>query len=148
VSTTARLTHFTDLVLVRFAAVGVVNTVIDLGLFGLFQPHVGITVANIISTTAALTFSFLVNGRFTFRTQRPTLQQAGRFLATTGVVVYVLQPLMIHGFLALGRHLRVGDGQVLLAKLAAICVVLVLNFASYRFVVWPAARTSTDLPTR
>ena len=34
-----------------------------------------------------------------------------------------------------------GDDAVLLAKLGAICVVIVLNFCAYRFVVWPRRRT-------
>lgn len=94
-----------------------------------------------------MTFSFLVNGRFTFGSARPTLRQAGRFLATTGVVLYVIQPLIIHALLGLAHRLHTVGDQVLLAKLGAICVVLVLNFAAYRYVVWPATDSLSEAET-
>ena len=48
----SRLRQVTDHTVTRFVLVGLVNTAIDLGLFRLFEPHVGITWANVISTTA------------------------------------------------------------------------------------------------
>ena len=69
---------------VRFAGVGVLNTLIDVGLFLLLHDRVGIVLANFISTSAGMAFSFVVNGLFTFKASRLTWRQAGLFLGTTG----------------------------------------------------------------
>ncbi|MDO9498201.1 MAG: GtrA family protein, partial [Nocardioides sp.] len=84
----------------RFAVVGVANTVIDIVLFMLLHDRIGILGANFLSTSAGMTFSFVVNGLFTFRAQRLTLRHAVLFLATTGMTMWLVQPLVIHGLLA------------------------------------------------
>lgn len=123
---------------VRFAGVGVCNTAIDWALFLLLHDRLGITLANFCSSSAGMVFSFVVNGLFTFRAERLTLRQAGLFVATTGAVMWLAQPLLIHGWLgALERVLDDADLALGLAKLASIACSLVLNFAAYRFVVWP-----------
>ncbi|MGI8524153.1 MAG: GtrA family protein [Nocardioides sp.] len=115
----------------RYVVVGIANTCIDLGLFALLHGALGITLANFVSTSCGMTFSFLVNGRWTFGHQRRTVRQAALFLATTGGSLWVAQPLVIHGLVAL-----LGDHYVLAAKVVAIGVAIVLNFLGYRFVVW------------
>ena len=122
----------------RFAGVGVCNTAIDWGLFLLLHAHLGITLANFVSSSAGMVFSFVVNGLFTFRAGRLTLRQAVLFVATTGTVMWVAQPLLIHGWLWVLEHL-LDDADLRLAgaKLASIACSLVLNFAAYRLVVWP-----------
>lgn len=117
--------------MVRFAAVGVVNTAIDVVLFLLLHQWLGIVVANFVSTSAGMTFSFLVNGRFTFRAERPTLRSALLFVSTTGVTMWVLQPIVIHVLQAVIE-------PMVLVKLLAIAVSFVANFLAYRFIVWPA----------
>ncbi|WP_235739177.1 GtrA family protein [Nocardioides alcanivorans] len=107
-----------------------VNTAIDMALFLLLQGWLGIVAANFVSTSAGMTFSFLVNGRFTFRAERPTLRAAGLFLATTGVTMWVLQPIVIHLLLEF-------LDTMWLVKFLAIGVSFVANFLAYRFVVWP-----------
>ena len=82
---------------------GVVNTLLDLGLFLLLHGHLGIIAANFVSTSAGMTFSFVVNGLFTFRAGRLTLRHAALFLATTGAVMWLLQPAVIHLLLAAGE---------------------------------------------
>lgn len=129
----------------RFAAVGVANTLIDIGLFMLLHDRIGILGANFISTSAGMSFSFVVNGLFTFRADRLTLRHAVLFLATTGLTMWLVQPLVIHGLLRLldGLDGVVGDDLlVLVVKVLAIGVSFVLNFAAYRWVVWPAAGTT------
>lgn len=127
----------------RFAGVGVCNTAIDWAVFLLLHDDLGITVANFVSSSCGMVFSFVVNGLFTFRAERLTLRQAGLFVATTGAVMWVAQPLLIHGWLWLlepfvdGTDLRLG-----LAKLASIACSLALNFAAYRLVVWPVTHHS------
>ena len=87
--------------------------------------ELGIVLANFVSTCAGMTFSFVVNGLFTFKASRLTLRQALLFLATTGLTLWVLQPIVIL------LVLQVVD-VVLVAKLAALGVCLVVNFVSYR----------------
>jgi putative flippase GtrA len=55
---------------VRFAAVGIMNTTIDVVLFWVLHAPLGIMAANFLSTSAGMTFSFLVNGRHTFGASR------------------------------------------------------------------------------
>lgn len=87
--------------------------------------------ANFVSTSAGMTFSFVVNGLVTFGAGRLTLRHALLFLSTTGFVMWALQPVFIH--LLLG----VVD-QVLVVKVLSIGLSFVANFLAYRYVVWPA----------
>lgn len=125
--------------MVRFAGVGVLNTLIDVGLFWLLHPHLGITAANFVSTSAGMTFSFVVNGLFTFSSQRLTLRHALLFLATTGTTMWLLQPLVIHGLLLV-------VDPVIVAKVLAIGFSFVVNFAAYRYVVWPRTDQPAEHP--
>lgn len=139
---------------VRFAAVGVCNTLIDAVLFVLLHDHLGITVANFVSSSAGMVFSFVVNGLFTFRAEKLTLRHGLLFVATTGLVMWVAQPLLIHGWLWVleqGPEVTLGalgadDVRIWGAKLASIACCLVLNFAAYRFVVWPVEHRGEDAP--
>ncbi|HWJ66394.1 MAG TPA: GtrA family protein [Nocardioides sp.] len=125
--------------------VGVCNTAIDAVLFVLLHDALGITVANFVSSSAGMVFSFVVNGLFTFRAERLTVRHAVLFVASTGLVMWVAQPLLIHGWLwLLGQGpdpslagLGADDVRIWAAKLASIACSLVLNFLAYRFVVWP-----------
>ncbi|WP_188111178.1 GtrA family protein [Nocardioides antri] len=131
----------------RFAGVGVCNTAIDWGLFLLLHGHLGITLANFVSASAGMAFSFVVNGLFTFRAGRLTLRQGLLFVATTGTVMWVAQPLLIHGWLWVLEHLLDdADLRLAAAKLASIACSLALNFAAYRLVVWPVTRQAEPAP--
>jgi len=113
--------------------------------FVLLHGALGITLANFVSSSAGMVFSFVVNGLFTFRAARLTWRHAVLFVASTGLVMWVAQPLLIHGWLwllARGPDVTVagmpaGDVRIWVAKLASIACSLVLNFLAYRFVVWP-----------
>jgi putative flippase GtrA len=130
---------------IRFGAVGICNTAIDALLFVMLHEDLGITVANFISSSAGMVFSFVVNGLFTFKAEKLTLRDAFLFVATTGTVMWVAQPLLIHGWLwvlELLPDVSVGalggdEMEVWVAKLASITCSLALNFLAYRFVVWP-----------
>jgi putative flippase GtrA len=126
----------------------VANTLIDVALFMLLHDRLGIVAANFVSAVAGMTFSFVVNGLFTFSAQRLTVRHAVLFLATNGLTLWVLQPLVIHALLALAPGGdEPGDLLVLGVKVAAIGVSFVLNFVAYRWVVWPAvgpAETATQ----
>lgn len=126
----------------RFAIVGVLNTLIDISVFMALVGPIGILAANFVSTSAGMTFSFVVNGLFTFGAGSLTMRHALLFVATTGVTMWLIQPIVIHGLLAVAQGaLEIsGDLVVLVVKALAIGVSVVLNFLAYRFVVWPEPR--------
>jgi putative flippase GtrA len=123
---------------VRFATVGVANTVIDVVLFWVLQAPLGILAANFASTSAGMVFSFLVNGRHTFGASRLTGQQALGFLATNGFTMWLLQPAVI------GLAHGLAGTPLLATKALALGASVVVNFLLYRYVVWrrPAPRIS------
>jgi putative flippase GtrA len=118
---------------VRFAAIGVANTAIDVVLFWMLYGSLGIFAANVVSTSAGMAFSFWMNGRHTFGAGRATPGQAVRFVATNAVTMWLLQPLAITA--ALGVPLV----SLPVAKLAGLAVSVVANFLLYRYVVWGRA---------
>lgn len=115
------------------------NTAIDTGIFLLLHERLGIVLANLVSTSAGMTFSFVVNGLFTFRAEKLTIRHAVTFLATTGVTMWAVQPVAIHLLLGV-------TDQVLIAKLGSIAICLVLNFLAYRLVVWPVDSSPVSEP--
>ena len=115
---------------VRFLAVGVCNTAIDVVLFWALHAPMGLVAANLVSTTAGMAFSFLANGRHTFGAERVTLRQAVLFVGTNALTMWVLQPVvMAAAQSATGVPLMV-------AKVLALGVTVVANFLLYRYVVW------------
>jgi putative flippase GtrA len=122
----------------RFAAVGLVNTAIDVLLFAALHAPLGIVAANFVSTSAGMTFSFLVNGRFTFGAGRVTLRDAVLFLAANGSTMWLLQPLLI----TVANDLL--GTPLMLAKVGALGVSVVANFLLYRYVVWPERASEPD----
>jgi putative flippase GtrA len=123
---------------VRFAAVGIMNTTIDVVLFWVLNAPLGILAANFLSTSAGMTFSFLANGRHTFGASRVTVRQAALFLATNGLTMWLLQPLLIHA-----AHDAMGV-PLIVAKVMALCGSVVANFLLYRYVVWPDRASRPD----
>jgi putative flippase GtrA len=123
---------------VRFLVVGVCNTAIDLVLFWMLNAPLGIVLANFVSTSAGMTFSFLVNGRHTFGAARVTLRQAVLFVAANGATMWVLQPLLIHAV-----H-DVATVPLMAAKVVALGGSVVANYLLYRYVVWPDRASEPD----
>lgn len=120
----------------RFVLIGVLNTAIDFGvLFGLTAIGLAIVPANMLSTAAALTFSFIANRSFTFGVTGNALAQAAKFLVVTLIGLWGLQPLILLGGSAL-LGAAIGAGPALLvAKIAATVVSMVWNYLLYdRFV--------------
>ncbi len=85
----------TEVVLVgKFGLVGMLNTAIDFTIYNIlhFTLGLGLISSNIVSTTIAMCFSFVMNKRLVFRHHEgSTLKQAAIFLATTAFGLYVLQ---------------------------------------------------------
>jgi putative flippase GtrA len=129
--------------LVRFATVGVANTGIDVALFWVLHAPVGIFAANFLSTSAGMTFSFLVNGRHTFEASRVTARQAVLFLGTNAFTMWLLQPALMYA------AYEAASVPLMVAKVLALAGSVVGNFLLYRYVVWPqekATETSVAEP--
>jgi len=82
----------------KFGAVGIINTVLDFAVFNLLIIYAGFPriPANIVSTTIAMTFSFLANKNFVFRDRSEfKIKQAAMFLVITAFGLYVIQNLVL-----------------------------------------------------
>ncbi len=155
-----RIAVLRRLEVLRFGLVGAANTAVDLGVYLLLSmAGLPVLLANFVSTSAGLGFSFVANRRFTF-SARPS-DGAGRqlllFVVCTGVGLWVVQPVVLLG----AGHLLAPVGgpeevRVLLAKLAAIGCGMVWNWTLYNRVVFrvapaagqPAARRDTPAAQR
>jgi gtrA-like protein len=79
--------------LTTFAAIGVLNTAIDITVYTLLiWLTVPLLLAIIISTTTGMICSYLLNRRFTFKTDRQPIVQ---FIGITLTGLWVLQPTVI-----------------------------------------------------
>lgn len=120
----------------RFAGVGALNTVLDLGLYTILTTRgVDVFVANLASTSAGLCLSFVLNNRFTFRQKTVGVRKPLLFLAFTGVGLWILQPVVIVAATPVSG-LFSALLSAIVPKCIAICVGLVWNYAAYRFVVF------------
>lgn len=133
------MTSSTRGTLVRFAGVGLLNTLVDVSAFVLLQAQLGVAAANVVSSSAGMLVSFVLNGLFTFRAARLTLRQAVAFTCTNVLTLWTLQPLLIHALLDAG-------GAVVVAKVIALGCCVGVNFAAYRWVVWPAVLHTEATP--
>ena len=120
---------------IRFILVGGTNTAIDFGiLFGLTFLGVDKIIANYISTSIALVFSFFANKSFTFKnTSKNAKRQFITFLVVTLIGLWVLQPLIIWGYTSL---LDDSPLSLFIAKLIATIVTLIWNYLFYSRVVF------------
>jgi putative flippase GtrA len=171
---TRRLTWAKTLQVRRFAAVGVVNTLVDYVLFvaltKLFRiPLDWVWIAKVASGTVAISISFYLNRTWVFRSGRARLGQAARFIAATFVGVYVIQTSLTQFFVSY----RPGLGEALYAFLddvglagvfpvvlteplaiktvafvLATSVSMTFNFLAYRFWVFPAESDRVRLRLR
>lgn len=130
--------------LLKFGAVGVANTLIDLGLYTLLRVNgMGLLPANAISTTAGLTFSLAANHTYAFRDRAVSWRRTvPLFVGTTVVGLWALQPLVISA----AQHwlpLVDGSARTVAAKLCGIGANVVWNFVAYDRVVFAERRGGT-----
>lgn len=127
--------------IVRFALVGVANTVIDIGIYTTLRKlHVNFFFANLCSTTIALTFSFILNRHYTFQAHGKALKrQIARFFPVTLFGLWALQPIVIDLLTALDKSIHYSNVfpgtsslAILLPKLGATVISLIWNFVWYR----------------
>lgn len=138
----------------RFGLVGILNTVIDFIVYNcllLFIPAVPAVWAGIISGTAAMINSFVLNKNFTFRAHKLSVHKMIAFFVITAVGLYVIRPVVIFAFTELWlwpsqllysitTALRLPFSQEFdthnLALVAAIAVVLIYNYLLYKYYVF------------
>jgi len=132
----------------RFVLVGLLNTAIDFGLlFALRAVGLPIVPANMISTGAALAFSFFANRSFTFGAGHGSaVRQAVAFLAVTLFCLWVLQPLVLLGGNALLAETWGSSAALLASKIAATVVSMVWNYLLYDRVVFRGRTARPDAP--
>lgn len=126
-------------VLGRFASVGILNTLVDLGLYVLlFSLGVGPVPANLASTSAGLAVSFLGNSRYVFRSTASRRRQLPLFLLVAGIGIWAVQPAVILGMTAVLESAGVDEPAVVgvISKVVAIGVAAVWNYVLYSRVVF------------
>ena len=122
----------------RFAIVGISNTVLDFTLMNLLSlAGLNLIIANTISTGIAMIYSFLMNKKWTFRNAgQDYLRQVILFFIFTAIGIWVIQ----NGLIILAKHYlpRFGLSDRVfnnLAKLGASVFSLTWNYLTYnRFV--------------
>ena len=135
---------------VRFGAIGIVNTAVDFGLYSVLSYVAGLPliIANLISTSAGFIVSFFLNRKFTFDSKNERkLHEFFRFLATTLVGLWIIQPLIIYYCKTLFTLFHFsGIWTVVLPKAAAILVGLVWNYLWYANFVFVKKRPELVRP--
>ncbi len=144
------MTTFFSKNIVMFGFVGIINTAVDVCLFVLLVGSgVPLVLANIISTSVALSFSFKLNFKYVFGgREKITSRTIYTFLAVTLTGLWVLQPIVVYTALFTIEQLsfvhellglvvnRPQSFDSTLAKLASVPITMLWNFLWYRGVVF------------
>jgi putative flippase GtrA len=128
----ARATGLVDATLLRFAAIGLVTTALDLVLFSLLAVGAGVpaVAANIVSYSCGIVTSFVLNRSWTFGVARDT-PGAGRHavrFAASNIAGLLLSSTLV-GLLVLVL-------PDVAAKVISVPLVFVWNYALARFWVF------------
>lgn len=132
---------------IKFAIVGVFNTVIDWSLFYILTSVAGLNplLANIISYTVAMVYNFFASTRFVFRTTKQksqrrlfaefAAQNACGFLISEGLLYVLIERMSL---------------QDMLSKVIATGVVMIFDFVSRKIILEdrPKRRKSGKNKTR
>lgn len=124
---------------IRYVIVGGANTAIDFFLlFLLTFAGVDKIVANYISTSIALIFSFFANKSFTFKHKGGNARrQFILFIVVTLSGLWLLQPLIIWVITPVLEPYIANDGvNLFIAKLVATVATLIWNYLLYSRVVF------------
>jgi putative flippase GtrA len=137
-----------------FAMVGVINALVDLGVFSFAHFYVGlpIIISNLMSWLVAVTGSYVMNSMTTFAAESGRklrlksyvsflLAQVAGFVANTATiyVVSLALPALLHAFFGPDAVLQVGGhviDPVLVGKVLAIGASFLVNFSLSHFVVF------------
>jgi len=125
---------------IRFAAVGVINTVTDFGILFILVSllNVPVILANVVSTSAALAVSYLLNKKAVFGDESGrSVKQVILFVVVTLAGLWILQSIVIVTVTSSLQGI-VASGSILLlvAKGIATLFSLVWNYVWYSRVVF------------
>lgn len=125
--------------IIRFGAVGVVNTALDFGLLFIFKTlGIPIEMANMMSTGVAFIFSFFANKKYTFKTtDTNVVREMVLFVIVTLIGLWVIQTtiiMMTHDPLTAVLHNS--DVALLFSKLLATLASLTWNYILYNKLVF------------
>lgn len=138
----------------RFGLVGILNTIVDFAVYNLllfFFASLAPTVASVISGTIAMINSFIFNKSFTFKAKKLSTTKAVLFFVITLIGVYIIRPIVVWFFTVVWLwpaelahkitswlHLSFSQDFIThnLALVAAIAVVLVYNYLSYKYLIF------------
>jgi putative flippase GtrA len=129
---------------IRFILIGILNTIIDFGIYTLLiSAGMSSILANYPATTTAMVFSFFANKKYTFRDNSKAIsKQIINFLLVTLTGLWVLQPITIFLLEDMAQNIT-GDDTLgsLMAKVVATVVSLSWNYVLYSRVVFkPTAK--------
>ena len=110
--------------IVRFGIVGGVATLIQYGVYLLMLYAVSPTLSNTIGYAVSFLFNFVASTRYTFKVKTNARHGAG--FALSHLIIYGLQIVMLHLFMALGFSEK-------LAPVPMFCVCVPINFLLVRF---------------
>jgi len=116
--------------MIKYASVGVVNTIIGLGLIFIAMAVMNMNpyVANAIGYGCALCVSFILNALWTFETPNPDRKNFIVFLCVV-VVCYGLQLLILHGLIRTNIN-------AYLAQMMAMVVYIITGFLGHKFITF------------
>lgn len=115
---------------IKFNCVGVLNTLIDMGVYGLLTYFgCNIFVAQSISFVCGLTNSWIFNSRWTFSDKKITGKRLLLFIIVNLVSLGIQMTALWIGTTKMGWHPMV-------AKVVAVPFGLIVNFLGNRFIVF------------
>jgi putative flippase GtrA len=144
-----------------FALIGVINALVDLGVFSFFHFYVGLPIvtSNLISWLVAVTGSYVMNSMTTFAAESGRklrlksygtflLAQVAGFLANTATVLIVAAVIPVLWRVFFGPDVPVqlfgfAIDPVLIGKVLAIGASFLVNFSLSHFVVFRRSGPST-----
>lgn len=118
---------------IRFFLAGVFNTAVDFVLFAFLANLVGWPkeIANIASTSVAISLSFFINYLFVWHSKKSKVKTALGFLVVSLFSAWVVQNIAIMGTTAI---LGENDLTRLIAKLVGSACGMVSNYLGYKLV--------------
>ncbi len=118
---------------IKFVLVGGTNFLLDLGIYTLLANILGWNqiVANVLSVTVSMIFSFYMNYTFVWRSQKNLFETVAGFFVVSIFSNYVVQNLVI---LVVGALIGEGNIQNIICKFCASAVGMVTNYFGYKIV--------------
>lgn len=118
---------------IKFVLVGGTNFLLDLGIYTLLANVLGWNqiVANIISVTISMIFSFYMNYTFVWRSQKNLFETVAGFFVVSMFSNYVVQNLVI---LIMSAIIGEGSIQNVVCKCCASGVGMITNYFGYKIV--------------